>query len=109
MKLNIQERLTLIGVVPQKGNFETMSTIENLKLLLYPSEEEVKKYNIKQSEDRIEWSAEASTEPVEIPMTSVQRDLILKELNRISQEENLLYPQYSIFKRFKTEDETKKE
>ena len=104
MKLNIQHRLTLVNVLPQKGNFETMSILENLKILLYPSEAEVKKFAIKQSENRIEWNAKG-TEEVEIPITSTQKEIIMKELQKLSEANELESNQYLVYKKFKSEVE----
>ena len=104
MKLNIQHRLTLVNVLPQKGNFETMSILENLKTLLYPSEAEVKKFAIKQSENRIEWNAKG-TEEIEIPITSTQKEIIMKELQKLSEANELESNQYLVYKKFKSEVE----
>lgn len=37
MKLNIQERFAFVNLLPEKGNFITMSVIEALTKSLYPS------------------------------------------------------------------------
>ena len=100
MKLNIQERLTLVNVIPEKGNFETQKLIEALKELLYPSEEETKTFEIKQLEKTISWNKEGS-DGVEIKLTKGHTDLLKKRLTTLSDKEELDYPQYLIFKRFK--------
>ena len=100
MKLNIQERLTLVNVIPEKGNFETQKLIEALKELLYPSEEETKKFAIKQLEKTISWNKEGS-EGIEIKLTKGMTDLFVKRMTALSEKEELDYPQYLIFKRFK--------
>ena len=100
MKLNIQERLTLVNVIPEKANFETQKMIEALKDLLYPSEEESEKFNIKQLEKTISWNKEGS-EGVEIKLSKGMTDLLKKQLTTLSEKEELDYLQYLIFKRFK--------
>lgn len=104
MKLNIQERLTLVNVVPEKANFDTMSIIEGLKLLLYPSEAEVKKFEIKQDGKTLYWNAEGSKK-IDIKLTEGQRNLLLKQLNSLSERDDLDFNQYSVLKRFREEKE----
>jgi hypothetical protein len=100
MKLNIAERLTLVNVIPEKANFETHKMIEVLKELLYPSEEESKKFEIKQIDNNISWNKEGS-EPVEIKITKGHKDLLKKQLEKLNTEEALTHPQYLVYKRLK--------
>ncbi|GAH82287.1 unnamed protein product, partial [marine sediment metagenome] len=46
MKLNIAERIALLGVLPQKGNAITLRIIRELQSRLSLTEEEIKHYNI---------------------------------------------------------------
>ena len=41
MKLNVQDRLILSKIVPEKGNFETMDTVLKVREALLLIEEEV--------------------------------------------------------------------
>lgn len=100
MKLNIQERLVLVNLLPEKGNFQTMSTIEGLRLVLYPSEAEVKKFEIKQEGNTLHWNAEGSKK-IEIKLSEAQTALLTKELEARSEKDSLDFNQYSILKRFR--------
>ena len=100
MKLDISERLTLVNVIPAKGNFETMSTVEALQTILYPSEEEVKKFEIKQTETRIEWNEEGKI-PVDVNFTERQVQLLKDQLELLSKHEELTMPQYLLIKKFR--------
>jgi hypothetical protein len=100
MKLNVQERLTLVSVVPEKGSFETQKMIEALKDLLYPSEEESREFEIKQFEKTISWNKKG-TEQIEIPLTEGHIELLNKQLELLDSKEELDSAQYQVFKRFK--------
>jgi len=100
VKLNIPERYLLIQIIPQQGNFETMSTIEALTKVLYPSEVEVKKYGVKVEGERIVWNEEAA-DLIELEFTDKQKELIIKELDNKSENEKLDFNQYLLYKKFK--------
>jgi hypothetical protein len=101
MKLNVQERLILVHIVPTKATFEVHKMIEEMKEMLYPSEEETKKFAIKQEEKTISWNAEGSA-GTEIKLTTGMITLIKKQFDILSKGEELEYPQYLLYKRFKT-------
>lgn len=107
MKLNVNERLTLTGVIPQKGNFETMATVDKLKKVLYLSEEETIKYDVKQGEKMITWNKEAS-ERKEIEIGELALSLIMKSLKKLDDGEELTEQQYNVYKAIKEEEEEKK-
>lgn len=100
MKLNISERLILVNVVPEKGNFETMSTVESLAEILYPSEKEVKEFNIVQGEEKISWN-EKGSELVEINLSESQLNFLIKQLETLSNQEHLNLQQYKLLKKLR--------
>lgn len=102
MKLNIQERLTLVNLVPEKGNFITMSIVDGLRTILYPSEAEVKKFDLKQDERLLTWNEEGSKK-IEIKLTDSQKDFLMNRLEEKSAANELDLSQYSIYKRLKDE------
>lgn len=100
MELNVQERLTLVNLLPEKGNFQTMKTIDTLKSLLYPSEEEGKKFEIKQTGNNISWNPEGA-KPIEIKLSKVQKDMLQTSLEELDEKAELTFPHYTVFKKFK--------
>ena len=100
MELNVQERLTLVNLLPEKGNFATMKTIEGLRDVLYPSEEETKKFDIKQKGNNISWNEDGAKE-IEIKLSKAQTDLIVESLDKLDEKEELNFAQYSVYKKFK--------
>jgi hypothetical protein len=100
MELNVQERLTAVNLLPEKGNFETMKTIEALRSVLYPSEEEIIKFEIKQESNNIRWNAEGA-KPIPFKFTKVQKDLLVAALDKLNEKEELTFAQYTLYKKFK--------
>lgn len=102
MKLNVQERLTLVNLLPEKGNFTTMSIVETLKDILYPSEAEVKKFELKQTERILTWNEEGS-KGVEIEISEMQSKMLSEKLEELSGNDDLDVNQYQMLKRFRNE------
>lgn len=100
MELNVQERLTLVNLLPEKGNFQTMKTIEAARSLLYPSEEEVKKFEVNQTGNNISWNKEGA-KSIEIKLTKVQKDMLQATLEKLDEKEELTFAHYAVFKKFK--------
>jgi len=91
-----------VNLVPEKGNFVTMSMVETLRELLYPSEAEVKKFDLKQSDRVLTWNSEGSKK-VEVKITDPQKKFMMDILEKLSEGDNLDFQQYSIYKRLKEE------
>ena len=102
MKLNIQERLTFVNLVPEKGNFITMSIVDGLRLILYPSEAEVKKFDLKQDDRLLTWNEEGSKK-TEVKVSDSQIDFLMDQLEKKSIANELDFLQYSVYKRLKDE------
>lgn len=100
IKLNIPERYILINMLPEKGNFATLTTIEGINALLYPTEDEVKKYEIKIDDRNINWS-ESAIEPVELEFTDSQVEFVNNLFEEMSKKEELTYRHFIISKKFK--------
>ena len=100
MKLNIQERLILSRIVPEKGNFDTMDTVEKLKKTLFLTEEEVDEFEFKQTDTQITWNAKGA-EAKEVKISVKGKELLIKALEDLDEKEELSLQHYSIFKKFK--------
>lgn len=98
MELNIPERLILANMLPEQGSFTTLKMIDELKKALYPSEKEVKKYNIEQEEGTIRWN-EKGAERLNIELTDAQIEFLKKELEKLGDSEKATSAHYAIYKR----------
>ena len=100
VKLNIPERYWLIQAIPQRSNFKTMSILESLTKVLYPSEVEVEKYGIEVQEDKIVWNEDA-IQPVELELTEKQIEILTDEFKIRSEKDDLNFNQYLLYKKLK--------
>ena len=105
MKLNIPERLTMVNLLPEKGSFATLKTIETLKNALYPSEKEVKKYEIKQSGNNLSWNKKGIEEQVDIEITEGMRDIIINALEELDKKEQATSAHFYMHERLTQEKE----
>jgi hypothetical protein len=103
MQLNVNERLVIIGVIPEKGNFKTMSTVEKLRKTLYLSEEEVEEYEFIQKGNAFSWNKKG-VERKEVEISELGMELIMESFEKLDKEEELTYlHQYPVFKYIKKE------
>ena len=106
MKLNLKERFIIVNMipVPEKGSFDTYSTIDALRTLLYPSEKEVVEFEIKSNtvDDvyKVNWN-EKGLEPSDIKFTKHQVQFLLDIFTKVSDSEELTEEQYYVFKKIK--------
>jgi len=98
MKLNIQDRFILMGVLPQKGNFETMKAIESLRSVIFPSEDEVLKFGVSQEGGNVTWNKDGKGE-VDIEVSSKGEELIMDAFKKLSDSEELTVKQYATYKK----------
>jgi len=97
--MNIQERLVLVGLLPEKGNFDTMSAVESLRVKLYPTEKEVKEFEIVQDEKAIRWNQKAVV-PVTIDFSDAQTEILKSKFKDLSDKDELSLDQFSLYKKF---------
>lgn len=62
MKLNVLDRITLLGSLPAEGSYLTFKILTNLKAELSFSEEEIKGCEIVEKDGRIYWNASVDKE-----------------------------------------------
>ena len=103
MKLNVQERLILSKIIPEKGNFETMDTVEKLKEALFLTEKEVEEFELKQTDTAITWN-ESGSKQNEVELSIKGKALLVNALEDLDKKEELNAQQFAIFKLFKKED-----
>ena len=99
IQLNIPERFMLIELLPEMGNFVTLKTVELLKENIYPSEEEVNTYEIKQDDKIISWNKEAIN-MIDLEFTDVQIKFLISKFTDLSDKDELKYTQFILYKKF---------
>jgi len=99
MKLNVLERLTLLGILPKEGNFVTLKVLKSLKDNLGLSEEELKKFEVTQDGERIAWN-EKGNEETEIEIGEKATDIIVEALKNLDKDKKLVEQHFSIYEKF---------
>ena len=99
MKLNLIERFTILNLLPKETNFATLKIVRELQKVLSTSEEEFKKYEIKQVEDKITWNVKGNEE-VEIKIGEKATDIIVEELKKLDNEKKLTKQHLSVYDKF---------
>ena len=65
MKLNIKDRLMMLELLPEKGALLTMTNKRNILKKIDFSSEEIENYEIKQTENGINWKNEKESKDVD--------------------------------------------
>ena len=97
MKLNIAERITLMSILPEKSNIITMRLMQELRTILGFTDEEIRKYGIKNDGDKIFWSSDFEKE-IEINQTMTVE--IKKRLQEISDKNEVTVQMLPLYEKF---------
>jgi len=105
MKLNIAERIALMGVLPQQGNAITLRIIRELQSRLSFTEEELKHYNIQNHANpdgsaRVTWNPELSEEEKDIPIGEAATGVIKEQLTKLNAQNQLHVTMLPLYEKF---------
>ncbi len=108
MEFSILERLLLRGLLPQQGSILALKTIRKLDEDLLFSAEEIKEFNLQEPEgsQRIVWDPEKAAVK-EIEISDVARQVIVKTLKHLDEQEQLTAQHLSLWERFVEAEEEK--
>ena len=106
MKLSISEIMVILQLLPQKGSFAMLATIDSLakKLVLTDEDKKVNDWEEKvvvisgQSDVRYTWKNKV---PKEIPIVRVERELIIAELEKLDRTKSATIKQRKLYYRLK--------
>ena len=111
--LTLEERFTLIRILPEKGDFTLMGHVCTLRDALLPGDEETAKHGIPQPDDTTRWDLTFFRKTgTEIEVGKVMTGSIMAELERLSSKGELQPQHVSLYRKFvvadkPAEDETK--
>ena len=100
MKLNVLERVTLMGILPAEANLVTFKILTDLKKSLSFSEKEIKDFGIMQKEGRIFWKKSTDKE---IAFGEQAKILVKAALQKIDADGKVNDGNYSLFEKFQPE------
>ena len=89
MELTILERLMLGSILPPQGDIVTLKLVQDLKMEIAFTEDEIAKHGISNKDDRVDWNPEASEYVKEIPIGPKAMSLIVGELEKRNEEKTL--------------------
>ena len=99
MKLKAMERLMLLGILPEKGDFATLKIVGKLRGDLSFTEKEHKNLSIKQTGKQITWDT-LLDKGVDIDIGNVARAIIVAALTELDKKKELTPQQVSIYEKF---------
>lgn len=99
MNLSVGERLVLMSVIPQEGDFVMLKVIRKLQEDLSFSEEEHKKYKFVQEENRVSWNDKADLNK-EVEIGEKAKDIIVLALSKLNEEKKLKFEHFSLYEKF---------
>jgi len=103
MKLNIMDRITLLGLLPTSDvKFSVLKTVSELRNSLLPSGNEVEEYGITETDGQVRWNQKGN-EPVEIVISKLGTSLIVEELKKIDESEKGRIELLPVWEKFITE------
>ena len=99
MKLNLLERVTILGILPQEANFLNLKIIKDIQDVVSFTEEDFKEFDIKQTDGKITWNAKG-TEEKEISIGEKATDIIVEALKELNKDKKLTANHYSLYVKF---------
>uniref|UniRef100_A0A6M3LFR9 Uncharacterized protein n=1 Tax=viral metagenome TaxID=1070528 RepID=A0A6M3LFR9_9ZZZZ len=99
MELDVRERLILLSILPQEGNFITLKVMRQLREGLSFNEEELKQYSFVQNEDRVTWDDKVE-QVKEIEIGEKATDIIKESLKKLNETKKLKDEHYTIYEKF---------
>ena len=99
VKLDVRERLVLLSVLPQEGNFVTLKVVRELREGLSFNEDEIKQYKFVQVEGRVTWYDKAE-QVKEIEIGEKAMDIIKEALKKLNEGKKLKDEHFTIYEKF---------
>lgn len=99
MELTIFERLILLSILPQEGNFMTLKIVRQMREDLSFSEEEHKTLNFKQENDRIVWN-QTSEKIKNVSLGEKAIEIIADALKKLDDSKKLTEQHFSLYEKF---------
>ena len=105
MKLTIQDRVSLLNVLPPQGSVITLRILQDLREQLGFSEEELAKYKMKQERSPdggmfLTWDEDFAKVTKDIQIGKVVNGIIVSALKKLDKQQRLHLTQLSIYDKF---------
>jgi hypothetical protein len=101
MKLNVLERVTLMGLLPAEGNLITYRVLSDFRKALSFTEKEIKDFKIVQKDGRIFWGKSVDKD---IAIGEQVRIIVETALQKLDKEGKVNDGNISLFEKFPLEE-----
>ena len=99
MLLTVRERLILLSIIPQEGDFLTLKVLRKLQEDLSFTEEEHAKYKFVQSEDKVTW-ADKAEQGKEVEIGKKANEIIVLALSKLNEQKKLRMEHFDLYEKF---------
>ena len=99
MELSVLERLVLLNLLPQEGNFTTLKLLRKLREELSFNEEEHKTLSLKQDGDQVRWNEEAKIVK-DVKVEGKMLALVVEILTKLDKEDKLRGEHFTLYEKF---------
>ena len=96
MQLDLVERLTLLGTLPEKKDIVTIKILRKLRESLAPTEQEIEEFGLHGTD----WQIVAGQGSAEIEMSETQRRIIVDALQETNRKEQITLQHISLWEKF---------
>ena len=98
MELNVLERIILLDILPQQGDFTTLKILRKLRESLSFNEEEYKHFNFRNEDNKWFWDNGDDTKDVH--MGEKAEDIIVTTLKKLNDDKQLTQDQITLYEKF---------
>lgn len=98
MKLSVGDRLILLGIIPQQGDFTTLKIVRNMRDELSFSEEEHKELKFRQEVEMTYW--EKGLADKEINFGEKATDIIVDAFKKLNEQKKLRIEHMELYEKF---------
>lgn len=98
MKLTLLERAVGLSLLPEKGDFSTLRTVQEARNNLALSEAEVKEFDYKSEGNKMSWN-EAGNEEREIKLSKLAERILADKLKDLNDKKELVTNQMSLYEK----------
>ena len=98
MRLSVNDRIILLGIIPQQGDFTTLKIIRDMREELSFSEEDHKILKFRQEETMVYW--EEGLEDKEINFGEKATDIIVDAFKKLNDQKKLRIEHMELYEKF---------
>jgi hypothetical protein len=99
MILTVHNRVTLLNVLPEKGDFSTLKIVRKLREDLSFSEDELKVLCLTQCDNRITWKTDCDPEK-DVAIGEKATDIIICALKALDDKKELTQQHFDLYEKF---------